>query len=163
MMTKQQYLVGGNAISVTAPDNMPAWQAIESRYSPFATAEAVKPALEVEIREEEKLPESEAEMTYEPPYAGIDIVSGRASSRSDGSLVMEFKHIAQSHRRLWMMMSPGRDHAEIVLAPESDRNDSLFLTHALMVAYILSTTGNGTLMIHSSTVIYEGKAYMFQG
>lgn len=160
---KQQFLIGRNAVSVSLPDNMPAWLAIESRYTPFATGESVKPVLEVEIRAEESLPESESEMIYEPAHAGIDIITSRASRKSDGSLVMEFKHIHQSHRRLWMMMSPQRDRAEIVIAPEDDENDSYFLTHALMVAYMLATTGNGTLMIHASTVLYAGKAYMFQG
>ena len=156
-------MIGGNAISVTAPDNLPAWQAIESRYAPFASAAEVKPALEVVIRAEEKLPESEEVMTYEPPYAGIDVISGRSSLRSDGTLVMEFRHIEQNHQRVWMMMSPARDRAELVLSAIGIVNDFIFLTHALMVGYILSTTGNGTLMIHSSTVIYEGKAYLFQG
>ncbi|MDE5554377.1 MAG: hypothetical protein K2J10_04255 [Muribaculaceae bacterium] len=50
-----------------------------------------------------------------------------------------------------------------MLAPEDDGNDLYFLTHALMIAYMLATTGNGTLTIHSSTVIYNDKAYLFQG
>ncbi len=160
---KQLFLVGGNAISVSMPDNLPAWQALESRYSPFLTDEAMKPVLEVVIRTQETLPESEDDQTYTPPYAGIDMVLGRASCKSDGSLVMEFKPVHQCSRRLWMLMSPQRDRAEIVIAPRGDGNDPHFLTHALMIAFMLATTGNGTLVIHSSTVLYDGKAYMFQG
>ena len=160
---KKQYLIGNNALSFTVPDDLTAWQVIEPRYAPFATDEAVEPVLEIEIRAEDVLPESESEMIYEPDHAGIDVITARAARKSDGSLVMEFKHIQEGRRRVWMMMSPGNDRAEIVITPQGDVNDPYFLTHALMIAFMLATTGNGTLLIHSSAVLYDGKAYMFQG
>ena len=56
---KKQYLIGGNALNFTVPDDLAAWQAIEPRYAPFATDETVEPVLEVEIRAEDVLPDSE--------------------------------------------------------------------------------------------------------
>ncbi|MDE7443584.1 MAG: hypothetical protein K2M65_05420, partial [Muribaculaceae bacterium] len=134
-----------------------------SRFSPFATTETTEQALEVEIQTAEVLPQCDGEKIYEPDHAGIDIITSRASRLADGSLVMEFKHIHQNHRRLWMRMSPRKDRARIVMVPEDDANDPYFLTHALMIAFMLATTGNGSLMVHAATVIYDGKAYMFQG
>ncbi|MDE6394269.1 MAG: hypothetical protein K2K77_02905 [Duncaniella sp.] len=161
MMMKQQYLVGGNVFSVTVPDNLHVWQILQQRYAPFVSTEAIKPVLEVEIRTEEELPESQGERICEPVPTGIGMIV--TSRKGDGSLVMEFVQKDQSHRRLLMTMPAQRDRAEIVLVAERDGYDSLFLTHAMMIAYLVSTSENGTLMIHASTVLYEGKAYMFQG
>lgn len=163
-MKKQTYIVGGNAFIVSADDDLQAWKDLQSRYSPFEAAEMPEqPALHVEIRSADKLPQSAGEMIYEPEYEGIAIITSRASLQPDGSLVMEFKHINQDHRRLWMRMPTGKGRAEIEMLPEPDGNDIYFLTHALMIAYMLATTGNGTLIVHSATVIYDGKAYLFQG
>ena len=160
---KQRYLIGGNAISISVPDDLKGWKDIESRYAPFAADSEAEPVLDVEIRVADKLPESETEMIYDTGDSVLGIITGRASVTADGCLVVVFKHCKQDGPRLWMKMSPGRDRVEMVILAEEDRNDPLFLTHALMIAFMLATTGNGTLVIHSSTVLYDGKAYLFQG
>ena len=159
---KQRYLIGGNAISISVPNDLKGWKDIESRYAPFAADSEAEPVLDVEIRAVDALPETETERTYEPADSEIGIITGRASRASDGSLVLEFKHVKQTYPRLWMKMSPGKDRVEMAIVPE-DVNDSHFVAHALMIAFMLATTGNGTLVIHSSTVLYDGKAYLFQG
>lgn len=45
----------------------------------------------------------------------------------------------------------------------TDGNDPYILSHALMIAFMMAATGNGSLIVHASTVIYGGKGYLFQG
>lgn len=160
---KELYIVARNVFSVSVSEGIPAWEAIKSRFSPFAASSAEKPVLEIDIKAGE-LPEcGDAERIYEPEYGGIGIVLARASRLPDGCFVMEFTHVSESRPRVWMKMTPELDRAGIVIARDGDSNDLYFLTHALMVAFMLATAGNGTLMIHASAVISDGKAYLFQG
>lgn len=159
---KELFIVAKNAFTVSAPDGLPAWEAIEWRYRLFAAASAQKPVFEAEICVG-AIPEYDAEMIYEPEHAGIGFITSRASRLSNGSLILDFMHIEDSVLRLRMKMSPALDRAEIVLAPGGDSNDTFFLTHALMIAFMLATCGNGTLLIHASSVLFGGKAYLFQG
>lgn len=159
---KQQYIIAQNAISVSAPDGLAAWGAIEHRYSPFEAPSTDSPGLEIDIRVG-ALPESDGTMIYEPVHNDIGLVTSSASRLADGSLVIEFGHVSEPKPRLWMKMPSGLNRADIVIAPDGDDNDAYFLSHALMIAYMLGTCNSGTLLMHSATVIHDGKAYLFQG
>ncbi len=159
---KQQYIVARNCFSVSIDDTLTAWKNIESHFRPFATMSDERPVLEIDI-ESGKLPEHDGVRIYEPEHDGIGIISSCASQLSDGSLVIEFKHTEELTPRIWMKMPPELNHAYIVIGPDGDSNDSYFLTHAIMIAFMLATSGNGTLLIHSSAVTHEGMAYLFQG
>lgn len=160
---KEQYLVAQNAITVSIPDGLAAWEALRSRYSPFASYLTENPVLEINI-ECHVLPETnDAEKIYEPVHGGIGPITACASRLTDGSLIMEFKHVEEPMPRLSMKMTTELNRADIIIAPDGDSNDSYFLAHALMIAFMLATCGNGTLLIHSSAVLFEGKAYLFQG
>lgn len=157
-----QYIVARNAFTVSAPGDLPSWLALKSHFLPFAASDGEEPVLKIDIRSG-RLPESDGERIYEPVHGGVGVISSCASRLTDGSLVMEFKHISEPSPRLWMKMPPELDRAEIVIGLDGDRNDSYFLTHALMIAFMLATCGNGTLLLHSSAVLEDGKAYLFQG
>lgn len=159
---KQLYIVAQNAFTVSVADGLPAWKALESRFRPFASAKGERLVLEIDIKSL-PIPACDAERIYEPVHSGIGFISARASRLPDGSLVMEFMHVPESKPRAWMQMPPELNHAEIVIAPDGDKNDHYFLTHALMIAFMLATCGNGTLLIHASSVLSGGKAYLFQG
>lgn len=159
---KEQFIVAQNTFSVSVPENLPAWTTLIPRFHPFATDKADKAVLEVDIRVM-PLPECDAEIIYEPENDGIGFITARARRLQDDCLVMEFRHIEEPELRVSMKMPPELNKAEILIAPDGDSNDSYFLTHALMIAFMLATCGNGTLLIHSSSIIFEGKAYLFQG
>lgn len=184
---KDQYNIAENIISISAPDNLSPWQKLKPRYNHFITKPEPStkaeekpnpnpsaasfvcerenndtPTLSIEIIAS-PIPEAEGERIYEPEYTGIGIISARASKQPDGSLAIEFLHINDGKPHTWMKMSPELNKAEIILPPDSDQDSPFFLTHAIMIAYLLATYGNGTLLIHSSAVLYEGKAYLFQG
>lgn len=159
---KEQFIVAQNAFTVSAPEGHPAWRALKRRFSPFAATPAEMPVLEIDITTI-PLPQCDAETIYEPVHSGIGIISARASRQADGCLVIEFRHVADQRTRLRMIMSAEFNRADIIIAPDGDGNDPHLLSHAMMVAFMLATCGNGTLLIHASSVIYEGKAYLFQG
>lgn len=159
---KESYVIAQNILSVTVSDGIAAWEELEPRFRPFIGKPGDKSILEIDIKCQ-TLPECDSELIYLPEDAGIAFVSAQASRLADGCLIMEFRHIDESKQRVWMKMPPTLDFAEIILAPDGEVNDSYFLTHAIMIAFMLAALRNGTLLIHSSTILYEGKAYLFQG
>lgn len=184
---KDQYNIAENIISISAPDNLSPWLKLKPRFNHFTTkpksstkAEEKRnqdpsaasfacerensdtPTLSIEIKES-PIPEAEGERIYEPEYTGIGFIAARASKLPDGSLLIEFIHINDGKPHTWMKMNPELDKAEIILPTDSDQDAPFFLTHAIMIAYLLATYGNGTLLIHSSAILYKGKAYLFQG
>lgn len=160
---RQSYIVANNAFTVSVSDSLRSWSTIKPRFAEFAAPlSAGKPVLEVEVKSM-ALPEYDGERIYEPVHAGIGFISSCASRLKDGSLALEFRHVAETKTRLLMIMPPELDRADITIASDSDENDSYFLSHALMIAFMIATCHNGTLLFHSSAVIYGGKAYLFQG
>lgn len=163
---KQQYIVAGNAFTVSTPDDgLAVWRTLDSQYGPFEVSPAVKNSevvLQIDIRVD-SLPDCDATTIYEPEHARIGLVESRASRMADGCFIFEFSHIADGRRRIWMKMPPELNRAEVILTPEGDSDDPYFVTHAVMIAYLLATGGNGTIVIHASVVTFAGKAYLFQG
>lgn len=159
---KKQYLLADNCLAISAPDNMKAWESVEPRFRPFAAAEAGRPVLEVDIREG-RLEAAQGEWIYEPAPPQAGFIAGRVLRRPDGSLLLEFCHTDETAPRLWLTMNPQLNRAEILLAPGGDDNNTYFLAHALMIAFMLATCGNGTLVFHSSAILFNGRAYLFQG
>lgn len=143
-------------------EHVTAWECLRSRFSPFAVTTAQKPLLQIDIKQM-PLPELAGEIIYEPENNGVGLITARSSRLAGGSLVIEFRHVAEAETRVWMKMPPELDRAEIILAPDGDSNDPYFLSHAIMIAYLMAIAGNGTLMIHASAVIHDGRAYLFQG
>ena len=161
---KKHYIVAQNAFSISAPDNMAAMNQLEPRFRPFEVGEeeAAEAVFAVDIRCG-RLTECDAERIYEPVHSGIGFIAARALRRADGCLILEFLHIEEAEPRLRMTMNAELTRADIAMDCRNDVADSYFLTHALMIAFMLATCGNGTLLIHSSAVILGGKAYIFQG
>lgn len=159
---KEQFIVAGNAFTISADDNLAAWEAIEFRFRPFEDNSPERPVLEIDIKTM-PMPQCDAEIVYEPEQDTVGIISARVSRMADGCFIIEFFHVSDPKTRLWMKMPPELDKTEIGIVPGGDKKDAYFLAHALMIAYMLGTSANGTLLIHSSAVVFEGMAYLFQG
>lgn len=160
---KELYRVARNIFSVTVQGRLPAWEAVRPRYTPFACLETDKPLLETEIR---MLPlaECDAETIYEPEYAGLGFFSARASRLPDSGIVVDFLHVSDLKPRIRMTMSPSFDKSVIQIDPGGDdKENACILTHAIMIAYMLASVHTGTMLIHASSVVCEGMAYLFQG
>lgn len=156
------FRIADNVVSVSVLEGLRAWEDLQGRYSPFAVQEGGVPALEVEVKTESLLP-CDGEVIYEPKHQGLGLESSCTYRLSDGTYVLEFRHIESGKLRLRLNMPDDMRRAEIVLAPGGDSDDAYFLTHALMLAFLLATIGNGTLLVHASTVVRGGRAYLFQG
>ena len=183
-----QYVIARNPVTITVPEDLEVWQKLEPRFRPFAVERSsicssrgqdsegdkvysLRPdhhptpqsqLLEIEVTADE-LPEVDTHWTYEPEYDGIGVFKARATLLADGTPLMEFTHVEEGSPRLRLQMEQGNHRAKIRIAPKGDGNDIFFLTHALMLAYMISSADNGTLMIHASSVIYRGKGYLFEG
>lgn len=156
------FVIADNCISIDVSDSLAAWQEIAPRYCIFESHAAQAPMLEISIKAG-SLSECANNNVYEPDHLGIGFIMACASKAKDGSIVMEFKHVEENAPRLRMTMPAEMDKADIAIAPAGDECDSYFLTHSLMLAYMLGTMRTGTLLIHASAVIVDGKAYLFQG
>ncbi len=160
-----KYIVAQNAFTVSMPADLPAWQTLDWHFSPFETTDddtTTPPVLAVDIIVG-KLPVCAAETIYQPHFGGIGFITACASRLPDGTLILDFRHINEAAPRLSMHIPPELNKACITLTPDGDSDDAYFITHALMIAYMLATGHNGTLLIHTSAVIFDGKAYLFQG
>ncbi|MDE7437427.1 MAG: hypothetical protein K2M93_02995 [Muribaculaceae bacterium] len=162
MMMTKRYIIAENAVTITVEDDLPAWEMIEARYFPFESDQSQDPTLEVDIKCS-SIPECEAEIIYKPEPNEIGPTIATVARDTVGSFIFEFTHESESQPRLWMKTPTDFSRAEIILSPENKNDDYYFLTHALMIAYMLATSANGTLLIHSSCVVYDGKAYLFKG
>lgn len=158
---KHIFKIAENSVAISVSEGVTAWKEIEPRYQPFAVESDTKQTLEINVRAG-AIPESGGERIYEPDYGGIGFITACASRLADGSLAIEFRHLEHDRPSLWMRMTPRFDSAEIVIVPDCG-NSAYFLTHALMIAFMLGTCRTGTLLIHASSVLYDGKAYLFQG
>ncbi len=162
---KKTYIVANHAICIKMARDHRAWKTIEPHYRPFAATTEAAPVLEVEITSGSR-PVFAANKIYEPEHGGIGLITSSASRLADGSLLIEFRHIEETDTRLWLEMAPSLDSANIIMCHDSacaDSSDPYFLSHALMIAFMLATCHAGTLLIHSAAVTYRGKAYLFQG
>lgn len=158
---KHIFKIAENTVAITVGDGTAAWVEIEPRYRPFASALPAEPALEIDVKAG-KLPDSDGERIYGPAYNGIGVITASASRLADSSLAVEFNYFGDNRPALWLRMTPRFDRAEIVIDPGCAEGAG-FLTHALMIAFMLGTCRTGTLLMHSSAVLYDGKAYLFQG
>ena len=159
---KEQFSVAHNTFTITMPDGLTVRDELMRRFGAFVSTADESPVLDIEMHPG-ILPETDGEVIYEPEFDGIGFVTPRIVRRADGSMVAEFAHVDEREPRLWMKISRSLTTVEIVYAQRSDREDVYFLSHAIMIAYMLATIGNGTLLIHASAVTYEGSAYLFQG
>ena len=132
------------------------------RFGPFVDPSERSPEFEIEVKCG-SLSEPEGETVYEPEYDGIGQVTCCARRRDDGMMEVDFGMINEQQPRLRMMMAPDPDRIEITITPVSEDEDTYLLSHAIMIAYMLATAGNGTLLIHASAIMLDGKAYLFQG
>ncbi len=157
-----KYVIADNKIELRIAGDVESWKLIEPRFRPFAGDRAGQPDLTVDVHAGE-LPASEGDVIYSPGNDGAGFLTGRTLRTEDGSLIMEFKHKAEGKRRVWMKMPPLLNEAEIIIREGDAARDHYFLTHALMMAFMLATCGTGTLLFHASSILYDGKAYLFQG
>lgn len=159
---KEQFRVAQNAFSVSADDSIRSWERLRRRFSPFCFSEPANPVLDIDIKTG-PLPENAGQIVYEPEYNGIGLITARAMRMPDSGIALEFQRVTDRKPCVLMKMPPALDKAYIITGCDGETDDVYFLSHAIMIAFMLASARTGTLLIHASTVVCGGKAYLFQG
>ena len=160
---KQFFEIARNILSISAPAELSVWNELRPRFEVFGTAE--QPTILDVVVTAGEIADDDNTIIYAPEFSGVGFITGTASRTPKGNIVMQFRHIDEKERiRLRMELSDDFSRAEILIDTNTGKEENpYFLTHALMLAFLMATTANGTLLIHSSAVGCDGKGYLFQG
>ena len=156
---KKSFKVAGHIFSVDFPDRYPIWDMM-GQYSPFE----VPAGTGEEIFTLEGVPEL-PDCGKTPVYTEVPQEEGQSRIElyrtGDG---WRFEMAPTAHAAVCGIVETDLEykHARLLLMPE--RGKALFaLNNALMVVYAFRTAGMGTLEMHASVVIRDGKGYLFLG
>ena len=156
---KKAYEVAGHIFTVELPDRYPLWD-LMGQYNPF----------------EIPVPESGAIFSLEwvpglpergktPVYTEIPEENGQARIelyRIESGWRFEMAPTAKAPTCCWLETDEDYTRATLSITPE--RRSALFaINNSLMILYAFRTASMGTLEMHSSVVIRDGKGYMFLG
>lgn len=155
--TTRAYRVAGHLFSVNIPAEILALNDhLMAAYSPFETEERdVSPlfCLSVETTEEVRFPEDFTEETRQTED-GQTIASGNLANGSKGIAYLwgEERAFAQC----------SQDYTTATLLATGKRLQHA-IDNTLMLLFAFATAPHSTLLFHSSTVVWQGKGYMFLG
>ena len=156
---KKAYEVAGHIFTVEMPERYPLWD-LMGQYAPFeipCPGEGAIYSLEwvPELPEREKTPVY-TEVPEENGQARIELY------RIEGGWRFEMAPYAKAPTCCWLETDEDYTRATLSITPE--RRSALFsINNALMILYAFRTASLGTLEMHSSVVMRDGKGYMFLG
>lgn len=158
MIVFEQYKVAGHSFRLGIPDSEKLREAL-SQYDPFRDESGDAPLFTLETVEE--LPECGRKVIYDVPAKDGETVI-RMFDTGEGFL---FEMAPENSQPVSGMMVTSKDFSKARLKLASRRvRDAVFcINNSLMLLYALSTSGTGTLEMHSSVVVNKGKAYLFLG
>lgn len=160
---KETFVIADLPLRVNVCDGLRAWRAISPRFSPFAAPVYGEAALDADVKCG-PLPTPSGTLVYDPPYTGVGVAVGKVYLQDDGNFEIEFWTLGKSPKaRLWMRLLLDQARAEIVLEQDGESKAAHFLSHSLMVAFMIAAMRHSTLIMHASCVVLDGKAYLFQG
>ena len=156
---KKTFTVAGHSFSVEMPDRYPLWD-LMGQYAPFED-----PSAEAFIFSLEWVPSLE-EREMKPVYTEVPKEEGQSRielyALDGGGWHFEMASTAKAPVSCRMETDEDFSHARMCLVPE--RRSALFgLNNSLMVLYAFRTAVMGTLEMHASVVVRDGKGYLFLG
>ena len=156
---KKAYEVAGHIFTVELPDRYPLWD-LMGQYNPFGIPVPESGAI-FSLEWVPGLPEREKT----PVYTEIPEENGQARIelyRIEGGWRFEMAPTAKAPTCCWLETDEDYTRATLSITPE--RRSALFaINNSLMILYAFRTASMGTLEMHSSVVIRDGKGYMFLG
>ena len=156
---KKAYEVAGHIFTVELPDRYPLWD-LMGQYNPFEIPVPESGAI-FSLEWVPGLPEREKT----PVYTEIPEENGQARIelyRIEGGWRFEMAPTAKAPTCCWLETDEDYTRATLSITPE--RRCALFaINNSLMILYAFRTASMGTLEMHSSVVIRDGKGYMFLG
>ncbi len=156
---KKAYEVAGHIFTVEMPDRYPLWD-LMGQYNPFEIPVPESGAI-FSLEWVSGLPEREKT----PVYTEIPEENGQARIelyRIESGWRFEMAPTAKAPTCCWLETDEDYTRATLSITPE--RRSALFaINNSLMILYAFRTASMGTLEMHSSVVIRDGKGYMFLG
>ncbi len=156
---KKAYEVAGHIFTVELPDRYPLWD-LMGQYNPFEIPVPESGAI-FSLEWVPGLPEREKT----PVYTEIPEENGQARIelyRIESGWRFEMAPTAKAPTCCWLETDEDYTRATLSITPE--RRSALFaINNSLMILYAFRTASMGTLEMHSSVVIRDGKGYMFLG
>ena len=156
---KKAYEVAGHIFTVEPPDRYPLWD-LMGQYNPFEIPVPESGAI-FSLEWVPGLPEREKT----PVYTEIPEENGQARIELyhiEGGWRFEMAPTAKAPTCCWLETDEDYTRATLSITPE--RRSALFaINNSLMILYAFRTASMGTLEMHSSVVIRDGKGYMFLG
>ena len=156
---KKAYEVAGHIFTVELPDRYPLWD-LMGQYNPFEIPVPESGAI-FSLEWVPGLPEREKT----PVYTEIPEENGQARIELyhiEGGWRFEMAPTAKAPTCCWLETDEDYTRATLSITPE--RRSALFaINNSLMILYAFRTASMGTLEMHSSVVIRDGKGYMFLG
>ena len=161
MMTCRKYKVAGHLFSVRADEGDRIWEQMQESYSPFGTDEVGEERFCLTIVA--SLPRMDGELVYTNAGEAEEGFPDIALYKGEDGLLFEITQPGSDkmNARLLVMRKDSL-HAFLLLdGREIDRWFSF--TSAMNICYIMSTSAYSTELMHASSVIYKGWAYIFLG
>ena len=156
---KKSFEVAGHVFSVILPDDDPLWGRM-SNYAPFAVADSPDEIFSMELVE--PFPVEGKVSVYtgaaeDPDAPRIDLYKLGENWLFELAPVQEMRIIAR------VLVSPDYTRGRFCVASQAAHIADFALNNALMLIYAFRTASLGTLEMHSSVIVHEGKGYMFLG
>ena len=156
---KKAFRVAGHLFALEMPDRYPLWDLME-QYAPFEVPLSEKSA----VFSLELVPSLE-ETEKVPVYTDVPEEEGQSRIelyRTPSGWRFEMAPTARARTCCRLDADETFTRARLAIVPE--RRNALFaLNNSLMVLYAFRTAGMGTLEMHASVVVKDGKGYLFLG
>ena len=156
---RKTFKVAGHRFVVEMPDRYPLWDLME-QYAPFEVQEAGEDAI-FTLEWVPSLPEAE-----KTPFF-VEVPEDEGQSRIElyrTATGWRFEMAPTAKARICCVMETDEAYTRARFCVVPERRSVLFgLNNALMILYAFRTAAEGTLEMHASVVMKEGKGYLFLG
>ena len=156
----KSYRVAGHSFNIEANCDLSFWNRIEENYGPFETKEGERPLFSLSVCDSFDIPDKKA------------VFSNRDSVK-EGFITIDIYQSGNGHYfEFTQPHSPQTNGKLLINGSQSEAKLSLHgnmleqfntLNTAANFCFMAATASLNTIMVHSSTIIYKGKAYMFLG
>ncbi len=160
MIRLNRYRVAGHLFSIEQDESSFLWEMMQESYGPFECDEDGDRRFSLAVKENVEV-------------SGKTAVYTNRNDVEEGFLILDVSRTPQGH--YFELTNPGSSQVNGCLLVSSDyRNAELSLrgnrleqwyvfNSAVDFCFLLSTAAHDTLLTHSSSVLYRGRAYLFLG
>ncbi len=160
MTETQVYDIAGHIVRIDFADSPRSAVEVAPSFQPFLTENNGKGDVVLHVIADSKYRPDTENLKKTGTFPSND-AEYSMFERSDKGVVFAFRDYDRSPMAV-IDMEPDLKTVHVSIIPQ-DRRYIRVLASSVMVAYAFATSGLNTVAIHSSTVLYENKGYMFLG